>query len=85
MPPKKQSTVVMHDRRVDPRVFDVVSCADAARTMTVTSHDTYRKISKGEIDVLLLPKRQPVIIDRRSEPNSVFTDLDRAMTFFERG
>ena len=65
---------------IDGRVFDVVSLADSTDEMKLVSHPSYKKITKGSIDVLMMPRHRSVIIDRRSSSNppSVYSDIKHA-------
>lgn len=63
---------------VSDRVFDIISMACSNQPMTVVNHESYKKISKGDIDVLL-SKRQNVVIDRRDQSkHSVFASMEHA-------
>ena len=62
------------------KIFDIVSMACSNQPMTVTRHVSYKKISKGNIDVLFLSSsKHHVIIDRRPhDKHCIFSNVDHA-------
>lgn len=57
--------------RGEEQIFDVMSLACEADLMTRVSHPEFEKISKGSIDVIIVPTRKnSIVIDRRSCSNN---------------
>ena len=68
-----------NDAIIDDRIFDIVSMACSNQPLKVTHHEEYKKLSKGDIDVLVSSKSHQVVIDRRLNGiHSIFANIEQA-------